>query len=207
MCVCVCILCISKREGICGWTDARWQVRNSYHLYKSLCDWKINYLSLTSSWGGGTFHPHLPSPLNQSVNESLMIHVRWSNLYSSYQAISLPKKMRLIKSCHLCTKYKEQQQKNKNKLQTDTLRSSFGIEGSFSLDISNAAVKLLTSTSVPTKADSRRVVNGMLVWTLPSWQWHDNALIICLKMHRKVEMLHLCVCTCHFGPHGERWWM
>lgn len=119
----------------------------------------------------------------------------------------LPGKMRLIKSCHLCTKYKEQQQKNKNKLQTDTLRSSFGIEGSFSLDISNAAVKLLTSTSVPTKADSRRVVNGMLVWTLPTWQWHDNALIICLKMHRKLEMLHLCVCTCHFGPHGERWWM
>lgn len=55
-----------------------------------------------------------------------------------------------------------------------------------------------------TRTPKQTVINGNLVWTLYTWQWHDKALIICLKMHSKLEMLHLRAWWCHFSLQGER---
>lgn len=82
------------------------------------------------------------------------------------------------------------------------LRRVFWIEGSFSEVISNAALKiacLYNSVEIHT----HRVVNWGFVWTLPSWQWHDNAFIICLRMHRKLERQHLCMRWCRLGLQRE----
>lgn len=79
----------------------------------------------------------------------------------------------------------------------------FWIEGSFSEVISNAAVKLLACTTLQKYTCTHRVVSWGFVWPLPSWQWHDNAFIICLRMHRKLERQHLCMRWCRSGLQRE----
>lgn len=56
-----------------------------------------------------------------------------------------------------------------------------------------------THSSQQTGSASPRVE---LVWTWSTWQRHENAFIICLKMHRNCERLHLCACWCHFWSSG-----